>query len=625
MVTGIWQDRSLLSYLTTVMAGNRRGKVTRKLAGFLVADAVGYSARIESNETAAINALSGTRSVIEAAAERHAGHIISIAGDGFIVEFRSAVEAVKAALDIQKAIESSQEDIFGLRIGVHFGDVSDEGDNLLGDGLNIAARLEPLSPEGGVLISGVVADQIVGKLEDSFVPVGARKVKNISRKLDLFCWPELAAKKMKRDGLLRRWPLVAASVAVVAAAIAIYFNTFEEIPLDERPRIAVMAFEDLSSGADKGYLGDGVAAGLQTELSRYREIGVIARNSSFEFRDNGHNVTEIADTLRADYLVEGGKHKSGNQIRISVRLIDGHDGTQIWADVYETDIGNLFDVQTRVVREITNQVGREVTSKPPPRGGREAVGALHYFIKGMEQFQAETSEGDLAARDLFQQAIDTEPNAPYGYVGMTWVYWRDAWSNEIFPERPRDAKLLTAGELADKAIKLDEKYHMAHVARADVHVAAGELEEALARFQIAETLNPNDVQVLVSVSDPLVFLGRAEEAITLLEKAIDLDPITPAWYFWQLGWAHWSLGQCQEGLAALRQMTRMPNNSLRVLAVLHMCNDDLEAARATMDEFRAVNPQRTVGQEIELFGTSWRNQDTMKRWADALVAAGMPL
>ena len=195
--------------------------MARKLAGFLVADAVGYSARIESNETAAINALSGTRSVIEAAAERHAGHIISIAGDGFIVEFRSAVEAVKAALDIQKSIESSREDIFGLRIGVHFGDVSDEGDTLLGDGLNIAARLEPLSPEGGVLISGVVADQIVGKLEDSFVPVGARKVKNISRKLDLFCWPELAAKKMKRDGLLRRWPLVAASVAVVAAAIAI--------------------------------------------------------------------------------------------------------------------------------------------------------------------------------------------------------------------------------------------------------------------------------------------------------------------------------------------------------------------------------------------------------------------
>ncbi len=600
--------------------------MTRKLAGFLVADAVGYSAQMERNEHAAIEAFSNTKNIITAASERRAGEIVSTAGDGFIVEFGSAIDAVQAALDIQKEIESNPANLFTLRIGVHFGDVSDEGDTLLGDGLNIAARLEPIAPEGGVLVSGVVADQIVGKIDDRFVNVGRRKLKNISRRMDLFCWPEHAAKKMKRQALLRRWPVAAAMTAVIALG-ALLFATMpdDNLSIDANPRIAVMAFEDLSSGDDKGYLGDGVAAGLQTELSRYREISVIALNSSFQFSEDEQTAVEIADTLRADYLVEGGKQKSGNRIRISVRLIDGHDGTLIWGDDYDTDIGNLFDMQTEIVREITNQIGREVTRKPPPRGGREVVSALHFFIKGMEQFRTETNQGTLAAEAMFQKAIDSDPTAPFGYTGMTWVYWRDSWSNEIFPDRPRDTKLLVAADLADKAIELDDKYHKAHVARGDVHVAAGELEEAIAQFQIAESLNPNDVLVLVAYSDPLVFLGRAEEAITLLEKAIDLDPITPSWYFLQLGWAHWSIGQCQEGLAAMRQMARIPNNNLRVFAALHVCNGDLEAARETMAQFRAVNPDRTVAQEIELFRTSWRNPETMKRWADALEAAGMPL
>jgi adenylate cyclase len=597
--------------------------MARKLAGFLVADAVGYSARIEADEAEAIKALTRSRSFIDSALANHSGVIFSTAGDNVIALFATAVDAVRAALDIQKAISSCKEDVLEMRIGVHFGDVSDDGDTLLGDGLNVAARLEPLAPEGGILITVVVADQLVGKVEDKFVSVGKRTVKNISRQLDLYCWPASAALGMKRGNLLHRWPLAVALIALVAVSLALNsLGENDEMPTG--PRVAVLAFDDLSAGDDKGYLSDGVAEGLLTELSRYRELGVIARNSSFRFRDSGLGIQDIADELRADYVIEGSKQKSGDQIRITVQLIDGHDGTHIWAEDYDADIGDLFEVQDRVVREITNRIGREVTWKPPSRGGREVVGALHFFMKGLEQFQMATSTGTLAARDFFEVAIETDPKAPYGYVGLVWVHWRDLWSNEIDPVTPRNEKLRRAAALADKALALDPEYHLAHVARADIHVAAGELQEALIRYDSAAELNPNDVLVMVGSTDPLVFLGRGEEAIALLEKAIDLDPITPAWYFQQLAWAHWSIGQCEEGLVAIRRMAKMNNNALRVLAALYVCDGDIEAARETMANFREVNPERTVSKEIELFGTSWRDPDTMKRWAEALRLAGMP-
>lgn len=421
------------------------------------------------------------------------------------------------------------------------------------------------------------------------------------------------------------WKQVAAlGTAIAAIVVVVVWLVWPVSQADGPPRIAVLAFDDLSASDDSGYLGDGVAEGLLTELSRYRELSVIARNSSFSFRDSGLGISEIADKLRADYVIEGSKQKAGNRFKITVQLINGHDGTHVWAEDYDSDIGELFDVQNRIVREVTNKIGREVTRKPPLRGGREAVGALHSYIKGMQHFQQDTIAGTLAARELFAEAIKKDPTAPFGYVGLTWVHWRDLWSNEVDPDLPRSEKLAQAEALADKALMLAPEYHLAHVARADVHIAAGELEEAVVRYSVASELNPNDVLVMVGATDALVFLGRAEEAITLLEKAIDLDPVTPGWYFHQLGWAQWSAGQCDEGLATMTRMPNLPNSALRVLAALQVCSGDAEAAKKTMQRFREANPERTVSEEIEYFGQSWRDPAMMERWADALRLAGMP-
>ncbi len=422
----------------------------------------------------------------------------------------------------------------------------------------------------------------------------------------------------------RRFAATAVLVALLAAILAKIWLTHSPPHGQSQPRIAVLAFDDLSAGPDRGFLGNGVAASLTTELARYREIQVIASNSSFQFRNSDLGLVKIADALRADYLVEGSKQKFGNRMRVSVQLVDGRNEAQIWAEDYEGDIGDLFNFQSRIVHEITNRIGHEVSRNPPPSGTREVVNSLNYFLLGMEEFQKDTLAGTLAARDLFHTAIETDPEAPFGYVGAVWVLWRDLWSNQVSPNLSRQDKLKQAEILADKALQLDPNYHLAHVARADIHVAAGELEEARVRFQTALDLNPNDVLVLVSATDPLVFLGEGETAIEMIQRAIDLNPLTPGWYFHQLAWAEWSIGRCDAGLATLQKMAVANPSSLRVKAALEVCVGDVTSAQRTMAKYRGSNPGRTVEDEIADFSGSWRNPATMALWSEAMRVSGMP-
>lgn len=423
---------------------------------------------------------------------------------------------------------------------------------------------------------------------------------------------------------LARPRLVRSAIAIILVAIAAFAFFFSSPTTGELPRIAVLSFDDYSAGDEAGFLSDGMAEGLITELSRYQQIRVIARNSSFAFRDSGLGIVDIAERLDADYVVEGSQQKVGERLRFTVQLIDGHDGTHLWAETYDADIGDLFDVQTDILRAVTNRIGRRITWWPLPGGDRTTVDGLDLYFRGMAEFRKDTRLGTLRARDLFAEAIEMAPETPFGYVGMTWVLWRDLWTNELDAATPRPERLRRAAKLADRALQIDPEFHLAHVVRADIHVAAGELERAAIRYDAAAALNPNDVLVLVASTDALVFLGRAEEAIERIETGIELNPITPDWYFTQLAWAHWSIAECDAGLAALSRAATVPLNALRVEAALHVCAGDIEAAQDSMVRFLEEDPDRTVATEIELFGTSWRDPGTMARWADAMRVAGMP-
>lgn len=609
----------------------------RRLTAILAADVVGYARLMARDEEGTFERLSQHRALIDAQVATHNGRVFGSAGDSVIAEFTSPVEAVRCALSIQKELSTrnatlSEDKQMLHRIGVHLGDVIAEDGNLVGDGVNISARLEALAPPGGICISKAIADQVAGKLDVEFATSGIHNLKNIETPVEVWTWPADQAKRLNGNPAsqtangLQPKTMGAAAIVVLGLLAGWYFWPAEFGPSDQgdAPRIAVLPFDDFSTGEDKGYLSDGVAEGLLTELSRYRELSVIARNSSFQFRDRGLGIEAIADELRADYVVEGSKQKTGDRIRVTVQLIDGHNGAHIWAEKYDADVGEFFEVQSSIVQEMTNRIGYELTRAPPRRSDRAAVSALHYYLIGRSEFRKKELSATLRAREYFEKAIEADPEAPYGYVGMTLALWRDLWQNDVDPETPRDEKLKQAAGFADTALKLDPEYHYAHMVRADVHVAAGELEQALLRYNAAAELNPNDVAVMAASSDALVFLGQGEEAIARLEKAIDLNPITPDWYFWQLGWASWSVGKCEAGLEAMQRMSVTAPNAQRVIAVLHVCNGNIDAARDAIAAFRDVKPDRTLRDEFEAFGTSWRDPATMQRWLDALRLAGLP-
>lgn len=415
------------------------------------------------------------------------------------------------------------------------------------------------------------------------------------------------------------------AVISVALAVAVSAWTFQPDPdTAGRNRIAVLAFDDLSAGDDKGYLGDGIAEGIITELASYHEFGVIARNSSFSFRDEETDIQEIARKLRADYIVEGSKQKSGNRLRVTVQLIDGNDGTHMWAQEFNSDIGELFDVQSKIVRSIAVQIGRELIWRAPQAGGREKISALHYYLQGNATFSQSTRESVIEARDLYLKAIEADPDAAFGYVGMALIFWFDATQRWVYPEMSREERIRRGVEYAERALEIDRNYANAHLERGDMHFIAGEHEAAIVRYKNAADLNPSDTDALVLQTDPLIYLNRAEEAITLVRQAIDLNPIVPEWYYKSLAFAQWAAGHCDEGLRTIKMKSRFRPWDLRHLMVLQACAGDLKGAAETVARHREAEPDYTVQTYFNRNRELWNNPDLMDRWLNDMRRAGMP-
>jgi len=417
--------------------------------------------------------------------------------------------------------------------------------------------------------------------------------------------------------------LITALVVLVAAAI-LTFVFWPHAPAQERPRIAVLAFDDLSAGEDRGWLSDGIAEGVITELAKFPELTVIARNSSFKFRDGGTGIEEIATALRANYIVEGSKQKSGDRLRVTVQFINAHDGSHIWAHEYNTGIAELFDVQSEIVRSITVTIGMEVAWRRPPPSDQHKVTALHYYLSGNREFQKRTAESSAKARDLYMEAIDADPEAPFGYVGMVTHYWRDLRTDWVEPDVPRQERIAQAVTYAETALRLDPDYYAAHIARGDIHLLVGENQDAVRRYQMALDLNPSSGIAMVAAADPLVYLDRAEEAVDMVKRAIDINPMTPMWYYSTLGHAQWAAGHCDDGIESIKMMDFLPAWSLRNLIALQVCVGDLPAARQSAVKLLEQKPDFTVGAHSARTINTFNNPQLHNRWLDALRMAGLP-
>ena len=413
-------------------------------------------------------------------------------------------------------------------------------------------------------------------------------------------------------------------VILAMAALAIWLLSAEREP-DGPTRIAVLAFEDLSPGDDQGHLGDGIAEGIITELARYPELAVIARNSSFSFRDSATDVVEIAEKLRADFVVEGSMQKSGDRLKVTVQLINARDSTHHWAHEFETDLDDYFDVQSRIVLGVATHLGRELAWLQPATGGQEKVSALHLYLRGNTEFSRQTPQSFRAARDLYQAAIEADPDAPYGYVGMSLIVYKEIPNPLLFKDMPRDELLEMGVDFAEKALYLEPDYYAAHIARGDMHDRAGEHEMAIVRYQQAAKLNPSSADAMALASEPLLFLGREDEAIVVLDRAFNINPIAPGWYYKSMSFAYWAAGKCNEAIGWIKKRSRFHPWDLRHMMVAQACAGDLDGARETAARHLELEPEYTVRTYRERNTVSFKkNPELLERFLADLGKAGMP-
>jgi TolB-like protein len=392
-------------------------------------------------------------------------------------------------------------------------------------------------------------------------------------------------------------------------------------PLPEKPSIAVLAFDDHSTAKDQGYLSDAISEGIITELARFSQLFVIARNSSFQYRDKATDIRDIAAELGVHYVLEGSQQKDGNSLRITVQLIDALAGRHIWVETYDRKLEDLFAVQDEIVRTVASTIGRKITVRPPPTGGLSRLSALHHTLKASQYMRQFTKEGIEKARLENLAAIEADPASPFGYIGLAFVYGRMAdWGiGDIDPEEA----LKLSRELAVKALELEPTNYSAHYARANAHQQDGELDLAIARYEKAIDLNRSDTGVMSALSQALVFTGRAPEAIELLHRAMRLDPHYE-WVKWDLAWALWTNGDCDQALSALLSMAKLPNMARRSLAVIYVCLGRQEEAEATIAKFLEIKPEYTVSSYRDSYQHRYKDPTGVEPFLDGLRKAGLP-
>jgi adenylate cyclase len=472
----------------------------RRLAAILVADVVGYSRLMEADETGTLAALRDRRKgVVEPLVRENGGRIVKFMGDGVLVEFASAVNALRCALDLQKRMEESSEKQpdrqIVLRIGVNLGEVVGEGTDIFGDGVNIAARLEGLAEPGGICISGKVHDEIRGKLDFAAADLGEVMLKNITRPVRAFR---------------------------ISAGAGTQSSPKPYPPADSRPSIAVLPFTNMSGDPEQEYFADGITEDIITELARNRGLFVIARNSSFTFKGTATNVGEVGRKLGVRYLVEGSVRKADQRVRITAQLIEAATGSHIWAERYDRDLEDIFAVQDEVTRSIVAAVPGHLESdivKASRRKPTESLGAYDHYLRGMEIVNRWRHDDNPEAMAEFESAVRLDPNFARAHASLGHMHLR-IWWQTIAPHALEKANTET-----ELAVRLDGGDSRCLSIRGMYLLASKDYDGASDTFQRALQLSPEDPELNVRMAYYLVCTGQANEAIERSFKASRANPL----------------------------------------------------------------------------------------------------
>jgi len=589
-------------------------KVSRKLAAILAADIAGYSVLMGNDEGSTVRELKGHQAVILPMIGEHGGRVIDTAGDGILAEFGSVVNAVECAIAIQNTMAQRNAQVeeprqMRFRIGVNQGDVIHDQTRVYGDGVNVAARLESIAEPGGICISAKVQDEIAGKMNVAVQDLGMRQLKNITQAVRVY--------RIELDETLR-------SSSIEKPALS----------LPEKPSIAVLAFTNLSGDPEQEYFADGIVEDIITGLSRFSELFVIARNSSFQYKGKAVDVRQVGRELGVHYVLEGSLRRSGERIRIAAQLIDAATGRHRWAEHYDRKLEEVFAVQDEVVATIVAILAAHVrraeierTRAKPPNSWQ----AYDYYLQALDtvaSFTSSFSVKDLyETRRLLHQSLAIDPNYARSYAVLSQTYviaWLFSLDSDFL-----DPKVLEqAHEFARKAIQIDPNLPLAHSVLGAVLMFEGQFkrqhEASIAEFERAVALNANDVDW--RFGSALVFAGYSRRAVEVLKAYMRLDPFYPPIAPGLLGLAHYMLKQYSQALPLVREcVARSPRyRSGHVwLAAIHAQLGQLEEARAEAAEVMRLVPNYTIA-GIARRTVAFKQADDDEHYFDGLRKAGLP-
>jgi adenylate cyclase len=603
--------------LSRMMPGGCAVSETRKIAAILVSDVVGYSRLAGADEDRTLARLRALRSdLIDPTISVHHGRIVKRTGDGSVIEFRSVVDAVRCALEVQHAMVERNAGVapdkrIEFRIGIHLGDVVEESDgDLMGDGVNIAARLEGIAKPGAICLSEDAYRQVSGRLDMTVSDLGPIQLKNIERSIRVYSLqvgvpaqakPATEAKPAEPKKRRPLAPLILgiAALVILVAAGAWYFLGANRPAQAAHLSIVVLPFTNLSGDPAQDYFADGVTENLTTDLSRIRDSFVIARNTAFTFKGKNLDAKEIAKDLGVRYVLEGSVQRDETRVRVNAQLIDAASGAHLWADRFEEDASDLFKLQDQVVARLANTLGYELTRAEAEKGGRShSPDAIDLAMRGQALLQQGyvTKENNDAARALFERALAIDPNYAAPLAGNAYTYFIDyvyGWTN---PQTDYEAKIIAQ---ADGALALDPNNWWAHAAKCGYLNLSQRANEALSCADAALAVNPNFAPLYAWRGVAETSLGRFEQAKSDLLQAMRLSPRDPrigVWYL-QIGSAELEQGHYDVAIDDLHKSLDAGYRAYMVygnLAAAYALAGKMDEANSALAEARRLNPGLTV-------------------------------
>jgi len=628
--------------------------VERRISAILAADVVGYAHLVEQDEAGTLSALKGLRcEVVEPLLARHHGRIVKLMGDGAIAEFGSVVDAVACAVSVQKCVAERQADVpaaqrIVFRIGINLGDVVVEGEDLLGDGVNVAARLEQLCDPGGVLISGTAYDQLQGKLDLKLDFVGEQRVKNISRPVRTY--------RVRLDGsrqslrlharrFRRRTAARAAALVLLAVGPVLWLRPWEPrlepasvermaLPLPDKPSIAVLPFANLSRDPEQEYFVDGMTEDLITDLSKVAGLFVVARDSVFPFKGRTVNVREVAEKLGVRYVLEGSVRRAGDQVRVNAQLIDATTGGHLWAERHDGNAKDIFAVQDKFVQIIVQALALNLTRDEQEeigRGQTKSIAAREAFQRGWELYLSFTPAENAQAVSELKAAIALDPNYGRAYAALALVYFRScAWEwNESLGMNASQAAETAYLYLREAKSRPSS---LANVAAAHLNLFTGRHDDAFAEAARALALDPNDPEAHLGMAWAMITTGKPQAGLEFVESAMRLNPNYPSHYALAQGIALFAKGDLDEAARVLERPFQADPHAIEMAPPLAATYAQLGRRQEARELILMLRPG--AGQsDLEYYPVDYHipyrwsaaAAKTEERLIDGLTVAALPL